>query len=116
MGIKSVTFSPLRPGRREPRAVKLWPLRDLTKPRHKFKDSRNRNRYWKNITRENQGPNLSAIRVDPISHLRTALPRGVLLIDGKNNSASEDPVTYPCQFECLAHGPGCSCNIRITGT
>ena len=41
---------PERPGRREPRAVKRRPkpCAWLTKPRHKFKDSQHRNRYWKN--------------------------------------------------------------------
>jgi hypothetical protein len=41
---------PERPGRREPRAVKRRPkpCAWLTQPRHKFKDSQHRNRYWKN--------------------------------------------------------------------
>jgi hypothetical protein len=44
---------PERPGRREPRAVKRRPkpCAWLTKPRHKFKDSQHRNRYWKNKPR-----------------------------------------------------------------
>jgi len=43
-----------RPGRREPRAVKRRPKPGawLTKPRHKFKDSQHRNRYWKNKPRK----------------------------------------------------------------
>ena len=44
---------PVRPGRREPRAVKRrpkpFPL--LTEPRHLFKEIRHRNRYWKNNPR-----------------------------------------------------------------
>jgi hypothetical protein len=45
---------PDRPGRREPRAVKRRPkpCAWLTKPRHKFKDSQHRNRYWKNKPRK----------------------------------------------------------------
>ena len=45
---------PHRPGRREPRAVKRRPnpCAYLTKPRHKFKDSQHRNRYWKNNRRK----------------------------------------------------------------
>jgi hypothetical protein len=45
---------PDRPGRREPRAVKRRPKPGawLTKPRHKFKDSQHRNRYWKNKPRK----------------------------------------------------------------
>jgi hypothetical protein len=45
---------PERPGRREPRAVKRRPkpCAWLTKPRHKFKDSQHRNRYWKNRPRK----------------------------------------------------------------
>ncbi len=45
---------PDRPGRREPRAVKRRPnpCAYLTKPRHKFKDSQHRNRYWKNKPRK----------------------------------------------------------------
>lgn len=45
---------PYRPGRREPRAVKRRPnpCAYLTKPRHKFKDSQHRNRYWKNKPRK----------------------------------------------------------------
>lgn len=45
---------PERPGRREPRAVKRRPkpCAWLTKPRHKFKDSQHRNRYWKNNPRK----------------------------------------------------------------
>lgn len=45
---------PYRPGRREPRAVKRRPnpCAYLTKPRHKFKDSQHRNRYWKNNPRK----------------------------------------------------------------
>jgi hypothetical protein len=45
---------PERPGRREPRAVKRRPkpCAWLTKPRHKFKDSQHRNRYWKNKPRK----------------------------------------------------------------
>ena len=45
---------PDRPGRREPRAVKRRPkpCAWLTKPRHKFKDSQHRNRYWKNNPRK----------------------------------------------------------------
>ena len=41
---------PERPGRREPRAVKRRPkpCAWLTQPRHQFKDSQHRNRYWKN--------------------------------------------------------------------
>src|SRR6266699_2508174 len=41
---------PDRPNRREPRAIKRRPnpCAYLTKPRHKFKDSQHRNRYWKN--------------------------------------------------------------------
>lgn len=41
---------PERPGRREPRAVKRRPkpFASLNKPRHKFKDSKHRNRNWKN--------------------------------------------------------------------
>jgi hypothetical protein len=40
---------PERPDRREPRAVKRRPkpCAWLTKPRHKYKDSQHRNRYWK---------------------------------------------------------------------
>jgi len=44
---------PARPGRREPRAVKRrpkpFPL--LTEHRHRFKEIRHRNRYWKNNPR-----------------------------------------------------------------
>jgi hypothetical protein len=44
---------PVRPGRREPRAVKRrpkpFPL--LNQPRHRFKEIRHRNRYWKNNPR-----------------------------------------------------------------
>ena len=45
---------PDRPGRREPRAVKRRPkpCAWLTKPRHKYKDSQHRNRYWKNKPRK----------------------------------------------------------------
>jgi hypothetical protein len=45
---------PHRPGRREPRAVKRRPnpCAYLTKPRHKFKDSSHRNRYWKSKPRK----------------------------------------------------------------
>jgi len=45
---------PERPGRREPRAVKRRPkpCAWLTKPRHKFKDSQHRNRYWNNKPRK----------------------------------------------------------------
>ncbi len=45
---------PHRPGRREPRAVKRRPnpCAYLTKPRHEFKDSQHRNRYWKNKPRK----------------------------------------------------------------
>ena len=45
---------PERLGRREPRAVKRRPkpCAWLTKPRHKFKDSQHRNRYWKNNPRK----------------------------------------------------------------
>lgn len=45
---------PNRPGRREPRAVKRRPKPGtyLTKPRHKFKDTQHRNRYWKNNPRK----------------------------------------------------------------
>lgn len=45
---------PDRPGRREPRAVKRRPkpCQYLTKPRHVFKDSQHRNRYWKNNPRK----------------------------------------------------------------
>jgi hypothetical protein len=45
---------PERPGRREPRAVKRRPkpCAWLTKPRHLFKDSQHRNRYWKNNPRK----------------------------------------------------------------
>ena len=48
---------PFRPGRREPRAVKRRPnpCAYLTKPRHKFKDSQHRNRYWKNNPRKTKG-------------------------------------------------------------
>jgi len=48
---------PQRPGRREPRAVKRRPkpCAWLTQPRHKFKDSQHRNRYWKNKPRKNKG-------------------------------------------------------------
>jgi len=48
---------PERPGRREPRAVKRRPKPGawLTKPRHKFKDSQHRNRYWKNKPRKTRG-------------------------------------------------------------
>ena len=48
---------PYRPGRREPRAVKRRPnpCAYLTKPRHKFKDSQHRNRYWKNNPRKPRG-------------------------------------------------------------
>jgi len=47
---------PDRPGRREPRAVKRRPnpCAWLTKPRHKFKDSQHRNRYWKNNPRKSK--------------------------------------------------------------
>jgi len=45
---------PDRPNRREPRAVKRRPkpCAYLTKPRHLFKDSPHRNRYWKNNPRQ----------------------------------------------------------------
>jgi len=45
---------PDRPGRREPRAVKRRPkpCQYLTKPRHLFRDSQHRNRYWKNNRRK----------------------------------------------------------------
>jgi len=45
---------PDRQGRREPRAVKRRPKPGawLTKPRHKFRDSQHRNRYWKNKPRK----------------------------------------------------------------
>ena len=48
---------PYRPDRREPRAVKRRPnpCAYLTKPRHKFKDSQHRNRYWKNNPRKTKG-------------------------------------------------------------
>lgn len=47
-------FVPDRPGRREPRAVKRRPkpCSYLTKPRHRFKDSPHRNRYWKSKPRK----------------------------------------------------------------
>lgn len=43
-----------RPGRREPRAVKRRPKpgQYLTKPRHLFRDSQHRNRYWKKNRRK----------------------------------------------------------------
>jgi len=45
---------PERPGRREPRAVKRRPKPGawLTQPRHLFKDSQHRNRYWKSNPRK----------------------------------------------------------------
>ena len=45
---------PYRPDRREPRAVKRRPkpCSYLTKPRHQFKDSQHRNRYWQNNPRK----------------------------------------------------------------
>ncbi|HWQ91875.1 MAG TPA: IS4 family transposase [Clostridia bacterium] len=45
---------PYRPGRREPRAVKRRPnpCAYLTKPRHNFKESQHRNRYWKSKPRK----------------------------------------------------------------
>ena len=45
---------PDRPGRREPRAVKRRPKPGawLTKPRHQFKDSPHRNRYWQSKPRK----------------------------------------------------------------
>ena len=45
---------PERPGRREPRAVKRRPkpYAWLTKPRHQFKDTPHRNRYWKSKPRK----------------------------------------------------------------
>ena len=45
---------PDRPGRREPRAVKRRPkpCAYLTQPRHKYKDSQHRNRYWKSKPRK----------------------------------------------------------------
>ena len=48
---------PQRSGHREPRAVKRRPkpCAWLTRPRHKFKDSQHRNRYWKNKPRKNKG-------------------------------------------------------------
>jgi hypothetical protein len=48
---------PERPGRREPRAVKRRPkpCAWLTQPRHQFKDSQHRNRYWKNRPRKTRG-------------------------------------------------------------
>ena len=48
---------PYRPGRREPRAVKRRPnpCAYLTKPRHQFKDSQHRNRYWKTNPRKTKG-------------------------------------------------------------
>jgi hypothetical protein len=48
---------PERPNRREPRAVKRRPnpCAYLTKPRHKFKDSQHRNRYWKSKPRKTRG-------------------------------------------------------------
>jgi len=48
---------PDRPGRREPRAVKRRPkpCAWLTKPRHLFKDSQHRNRYWKSNPRKAKG-------------------------------------------------------------
>jgi hypothetical protein len=48
---------PDRPGRREPRAVKRRPkpCAWLTKPRHRFKDSQHRNRYWKRNPRKAKG-------------------------------------------------------------
>jgi hypothetical protein len=47
---------PERPNRREPRAVKRRPkpCSYLTKPRHLFKDSPHRNRYWKNNPRKSR--------------------------------------------------------------
>jgi hypothetical protein len=47
---------PDRPNRREPRAVKRRPkpCSYLTKPRHLFKDSPHRNRYWKNNPRKSR--------------------------------------------------------------
>jgi len=47
---------PDRPNRREPRAVKRRPnpCAYLTKPRHKFKDSQHRNRYWKSKPRKSK--------------------------------------------------------------
>ena len=48
---------PLRPGRREPRAVKRrpkpYPL--LNKPRHKYKETPHRSRYRKKKTLKNRG-------------------------------------------------------------
>lgn len=48
---------PYRPDRREPRAVKRRPnpCSYLTKPRHQFKDSQHRNRYWKSNPRKLRG-------------------------------------------------------------
>jgi hypothetical protein len=48
---------PNRPDRREPRAVKRRPnpCAYLTKPRHLFKDSQHRNRYWKSKPRKIRG-------------------------------------------------------------
>jgi hypothetical protein len=48
---------PDRPNRREPRAVKRRPnpCAYLTKPRHQFKDSQHRNRYWKCKPRKTKG-------------------------------------------------------------
>lgn len=45
---------PDRPNRREPRAVKRRPnpCAYLTKPRHQFKESQHRNRYWKRKPRK----------------------------------------------------------------
>ena len=53
----AVDLVPDRPGRREPRAVKRRPkpCAWLTKPRHLFKDSQHRNRYWKSSPRKTKG-------------------------------------------------------------
>ena len=53
----AVDLLPDRPGRREPRAVKRRPkpCAWLTKPRHLFKDSQHRNRYWKRNPRKTKG-------------------------------------------------------------
>ncbi len=49
---------PLRPGRKEPRAVKRrpkpYPL--LNKPRHQYKETPHRSRYRKDQTRKNSRP------------------------------------------------------------
>lgn len=52
--ILAADLVPERPDRREPRAVKRRPkpCAWLTKPRHKFKETQHRNRYWKNNPRK----------------------------------------------------------------